>query len=333
MQIRAPHISASIAKAITFPTLSSPSSLWFALYMRILAFTRLLKLHLTLFRPADFTSLRSNVWNIDEDDYVSSFQEGELVPVGNLGYSGSTFFTTRDGRFLIKSLPRRFEYKFFSEDLFVPYLEHMEAHPDALLVRITDMPYAKYHSVGGILGAAPPCHIVMENLLQGEEEWETFDLKPKDYFFPERDIANGALVRDEVIEGLVDDLPDKARVPARARAALLAQLEKDTDILQANQAVDYSLFLARTRTRGDTDNDDDSVGSWREGVRGEDGWTYRAVVLDFFWTKSAGQAKAMEGLVRAFNTVADKGPMSITADPEEYRERFLKMVGALVKGV
>lgn len=87
--------------------------------------------------------------------------------MGDLGYSGSSFFATPDGRYLVKSLPRRFEHEFFTRDLFPAYAAHMTARRDSLLVRITDMAYTPRATLGGILGTAPTHHVVMENLLCG----------------------------------------------------------------------------------------------------------------------------------------------------------------------
>ncbi|GAB0143229.1 t1pks [Epichloe bromicola] len=66
------------------------------------------------------------------------------------------------------------------------------------------MLYAPRATVESILGIQPRYYIIMENLLQGlgnssasdeEAKWETNDLKPEDYSFPERDVADGMLRR------------------------------------------------------------------------------------------------------------------------------------------
>ena len=59
-------------------------------------------------------------------------------------------------------------------------------------------------------------------------------------------------------------------------------------------------------------------------------WVYRAVILDFFWAKHKFQPMAMTGLVKSFDLIARKGPMSITTTPDEYRRRFLSMVQGLL---
>jgi hypothetical protein len=223
----------------------------------------------------------------------------------------------------------------------MPYYEHMSHFPTSLLVRITDFLYAPYPSLGSILGLAPPCHIIMENILYGKtsapnpDAWETYDLKPVTYFYPERDIAGGHLASDSVKERLLDTFEDKVRIEEQYRVQLLSALQEDTSVLCSCNVVDYSLFLVRYPAShlGESPNVPvlaSKASPWRTGVPSTDGkWIYRAVVLDFFWAKHKLQAMAMTGLIRTFNFFARKGPMSITTDAEEYRERFLKMVEAI----
>ncbi|KAF1808760.1 SAICAR synthase-like protein [Eremomyces bilateralis CBS 781.70] len=347
MPLRASLISSSILSAI----FHDPHPPNYPLLTRLLAFLRLFHLLLTRHHPADFAALRTHAWSLDEHEYTESFRrattrrnKGQLIPIGDLGYSGSAFFTTPNGKYLIKSLPRRFEYRFFTEELLDPYVAHMHAHPTSLLVRITDLLFAPMASIGGLLGAAPTHHIVMENVMYGRDEdpekarWETYDLKPSTYFVPERDIAGGRLASEGVKERLVDEFPDRIVVSPTAREELLGLLELDTGFLEEYNAVDYSLFLVRypgPNAEGIGEREVKCLTSrssaWRDGmvdVRGE--WVYRAVVLDFFWAKHALRAQAMSGLVKSFNFFARKGEMSITTRPDEYRERFLNMVQDIV---
>lgn len=349
MKIRSSRISTSIAKAICRRHGTTKSNV----LRVILSFFRLFKLLLSRFRPVDFLALRKEVWKLDEDEYTASFQEqqdeprtqrkkgkdppAQLVPIGDLGYSGSTFFTTPNDKYLVKSLPRRFEHAFFARELLDPYIGHMKHQPHSLLVRITDLVHAPHASLGGMLGVAPTHHIVMENLLFGRPQdqegdgWETYDLKPNDYFFPERDIADGALVPDSVIERLVDEFPGKVRVTREAKEELTSLLFADSALLASHNAVDYSLFLVRYPCGSNVSTVSSDAGAWRKGVNDVEGkWTYRCVVLDFFWAKHTLHARTLTKVVKIFNKVAHKGPMSITADPAEYRERFMKMVDEMV---
>jgi hypothetical protein len=176
-----------------------------------------------------------------------------------------------------------------------------------------------------------------KNILYGKDnsaasdKWETYDLKPITYFYPERDIAGGYLASESIKERLVDKFDDMIRIPEIAKVQLLETLEQDTKLLSSCNAVDYSLFLVRyPASSTDVASISAKTSPWRHGVKSTDGkWVYRAVVLDFFWAKHRTQAKLMTGLIKSFNIFARKGPMSITTDAPEYRERFLRMVESL----
>lgn len=335
MGFRDARISRSILNAIFHDKPKDAS-----LIARICAFFSFLQLVLARFRPRVFQHLRKDVWKLDEDEYRESFRSADksgasLKPVGDLGYSGSTFFTTPNSKFLIKSLPRAFEYEFFMKDLSDKYAEHMANNPNSLLVRITDFLEAIGPAIGSFIGTAPSHHVVMENVLHGKEtdeqkeKWETYDLKPPTYFYPERDIAGGRLAPDSVKERLVDHFPDKLRLTQQDRDELIKLLEADTALLRSANAVDYSLFLVRNPAEParDIPGPAKEEQSWRTGIPSRDGkWIYRAVVLDFFWAKHKTQPKLMTKLIKSFNFFAHKGPMSITTTPDEYRGRFLQMV-------
>ncbi|KAH7134211.1 hypothetical protein EDB81DRAFT_657568 [Dactylonectria macrodidyma] len=364
MKIRASRISASIVRAVLRRCSKA------TILQIVLSFFAFFKLLLSPFRSDDFAALRHDVWELDENEYATSFKASSdedeatpllpsrsngkdkergalLVPAGDLGYSGSTFFTTPNAKFLIKSLPRRFEHRFFARQLLDPYISHMRREPHSLLVRITDLVHAPHPSLGAILGTAPTHHIVMENLLYGQdlaeteqarERWETYDLKPSDYFFPERDIADGRLAPQSVKDRLIDEFPGKISVSATHKKELMSLVAGDSQLLADANAVDYSLFLVRYPGPNSIPTPSSpapvvksNAGVWRSGVDDTEGrWTYRAVVLDFFWAKHTLHARSMTKLVKAFNKFAHKGPMTITADPVEYRERFLEMIDEMV---
>ncbi|KAI2631389.1 SAICAR synthase-like protein [Hypomontagnella submonticulosa] len=321
-----------------------------------------------LVRQDLFKALRG-VWMIKEDDYRASFGvdkkvrvkkkgKGVLIPMGDLGYSGSTFFRTSDSAYLVKSIPRHFEHDFFKNDLLLPYADHMRENPSSLLVRITNFLESTHKSIGVLLGLAPSHHIVMENILYGQDmeteggpkhKWESWDLKPTSYFFPERDIAGGALASEATLSKLADEFNDKIRLTEAQADEFKRQLESDTLLLANCNAVDYSLFLVRISAadapaaESQPPLQSEQTGtepippaqppfappvppSWRTGVTSSDGKeVYRAAILDFFWAKHTVRAKAMTGLVRGYNLIDNRGPMSITADSKEYRGRFLKM--------
>lgn len=180
------------------------------------------------------------------------------------------------------------------------------------------------------------------------------------YFFPERDIAGGALTSDETKEKLADEFDDKLVLTLDQAEDFKAQLAKDTRLLSDCNAVDYSLFLVRiplvdskaNASSGGDGHDSDvtthqpdgvsppdagpftppSPPSWRTGIASSDGkYAYRAAILDFFWSKHKVYAKAMTGLISAYNVVDKQGHMSITTTAPEYRERFSKMCEDMIE--
>ena len=262
-----------------------------------------------------------------------------------MGYSGSTFFVTLNSKFLVKSIPRHFEHSFFRDDLLWPYTEYMLENPDSLLVRITDFLEHKHYSIGSLLGLAPSHHIIMENILNGQDqessEWETYDLKPMSYFYPERDVASGVLTSEATKSKLADHFNEELVLTLDQAEALKAQLNKDTDLLSQCNAVDYSLFLVcipvsaapeSTLQPEEAASHGSEPLSWKTGIKSADGkYVYRASILDFFWAKHKIHAKAMTGLINTYNKVDNKGPMSVTTTSPEYRERFLKMCHEMIK--
>ncbi|KAI0018201.1 SAICAR synthase-like protein [Xylariomycetidae sp. FL0641] len=337
------------------------------------SFFRLYWLTFHLVRPDLFKSLRG-MWEIQEDDYRTSFGasprsnkytgQDALESMGDMGYSGSTFFRTKDSAYLVKSVPRRFEHDFFKNDMLLPYADYMRSEPSSLLVRITEFLESVHSSIGLFLGLAPSHHIVMENILYGQglqeqggdrPKWESWDLKPMSYFYPERDVAGGALASEATKSKLADKFDDKLHLTLDQATAFRMQLEKDTKLLADCNSVDYSLFLVRVSTPDVADAEGQpplepgqesnepippaqppfsppSPPSWRTGITTSDGKEiYRAAILDFFWAKHTVHAKAMTGLVKSYNLIDEHGPMSITTEPGEYRERFLKMCNEIVE--
>lgn len=143
------------------------------------------------------------------------------------------------------------------------------------------------------------------------------------YFYPERDVAGGALSSEATKSRLADDFDEKIVLTRDQAEHFKGQLEKDTALLAKHNAVDYSLFLVRVPASVAPSQGKET---WRNGVKSADGkYVYRAAILDFFWAKHKVHAQAMTGLIKSYNVVDAQGPMSVTTEAPEYRERFLKM--------
>ncbi|KAF7719991.1 Phosphatidylinositol-4-phosphate 5-kinase [Penicillium ucsense] len=308
---------------------------------RLLAFFSLFKIKLVRHEQEFFRTLRRDIWQFDENEYQDSFRtsggQPSLKTMGDLGYSGSTFFGTFDGRYVIKSIPRHFEYTFFQSDLLEPYYDHMRDHPDSMLVWITDYLIAPYSTLGTVLSWTPAHHIIMENILCGKsddlagDKWETYDLKPLEYFYPERDLVPEPLVSEDTLNRLSDHFENKLHLSREDYNTFIQAMKTDTKFLEDANAVDYSMFLVRIPASSKPE----CLGRkspWRAGIRSADGkWKYRAVILDFFWAKHKLHAQALSGVVQTFNVVGRKGHMSITTTSTDYREKFLAMVEGMIQ--
>ena len=244
-----------------------------------------------------------------------------------------TFFETLDHKYIIKSLPRGSESDFFKEELREPYYSYMQDHPESLLVRMTDFLYSPVFTVGGFLQLVPRHHVVMENILSGkeidplEDKWETYDLKPADYFYPERDVLDGQFASAEAQNKIIDYFNDKIRVTQDEYFDLKKIVDTDTEFLKQANTIDYSLLLVRYPIQSPVK----AGGTWRTGIMSRDrAWIYRAVILDFFWSKHKLPAMAMTALIKTYNTFDDQGPMSLTTSASEFKSRFCSMVEALV---
>lgn len=222
----------------------------------------------------------------------------------------------------------------------------MSSHPHSLLVRITDFLVPLYPTIGGILNIIPTHHIVMENIQYGKdtykqqygkEGWETYDLKPPDYFYPRRDMLPDQMTSEDTLQRIVNTFEDKLRITASQSKQLMATLEADTAFLQSANVVDYSLFIvrfpaSRQKHIPHPGTPVDDTFPWRSGVISSDGkWYYRLVVLDYFWSRHSLRAHATKGAVQALNIFARKGEMPITATAEDYRERFLNLIKDIVE--
>ncbi|OKL62985.1 hypothetical protein UA08_01783 [Talaromyces atroroseus] len=300
----------------------------YSVFMVLLAFFSIWHIRLVRISADLFRSLRNDVWELDESEYSESFLSDR-----------KTFFKTVNSKYLIKSLPRRSEHSFFRDDFLHPYHEYMLSNADSLLVRITDFLGAEYPTIGTLCQCTPSHHVIMENVLCDKDDearepdkWETYDLKPIDYFYPERDLVPKPIAKEAISSRLYDEFKDKIRITKEQYNELKKTIEGDTKFLKLVNTVDYSLFLVRYPAHLRPLTPSRRKIQWREGAVSTDGkWKYRAVLLDFFWAKHKLQAQAMTGVVHTFNAIGRKGPMSITTTADEYREKFLQMLDGLVE--
>ncbi|EWC48504.1 hypothetical protein DRE_07738 [Drechslerella stenobrocha 248] len=285
-------------------------------------FFRLYDLPFKRAAPLLFQNLRTKEWGIDEGKYATQL-DGRLTPVSGLGFSGSLFFFTTDGDYLVKSVGRRFEYTFLYTQCIESYCDHIIENPNSLLCRMTDVLFCFDRHLGGVLGISPSHYVVMHNLLRGMDEehgWVKWDLKPQQFFEPMRDLIPDAVQTAEAKSGLADAMKDDRIVlTRRQKSELYALLEIDTRFLETVETIDYSLLLGRYPvSKGGKPPKPEN---WVTGVTSADGeYVYRMCIVDFLWNVNQLQAK----ITRTAGKMLPE--QTVTTQPARYRREFLAMV-------
>lgn len=90
----------SISRSIQLALFRDPNEIKKTVLSYILAFFTLFRIRLIRFGYELFKRLRTETWDIDEEEYRWSFlhKKGSksLEPMGDLGYSGSVSYTNKD---------------------------------------------------------------------------------------------------------------------------------------------------------------------------------------------------------------------------------------------
>jgi len=83
---------------------------------------------------------------------------------------------------------------------------------------------------------------------------EDYDLKPTNFFFPERDFLGGKLTSEKTKQKLHDEFEGEIVLEQEAYNTLLKQLEEDSAFLCDMKAIDYSLFVIRRKYKKQHDD-------------------------------------------------------------------------------
>jgi hypothetical protein len=217
------------------------------LYALLTEFWTVFTVYLRFNAPEVFRKLRRH-WEIDEKEYRKSFADIDTLS-GPMGFSGASFFVTHDNKYLIKSLNRSFEYRYYYNHLLLPLAEYQLSHPATYIAHITDVLFNFSPRLGHFLGTSASNFLIMENIQRdsSEGDWEDYDLKPSDYFFPERDFMGGVLSTEETKEKLHDEFDGTIPLSKGTYDRLVRQLEEDSRFLCQMDVVDYSLFMLRRK--------------------------------------------------------------------------------------
>lgn len=212
------------------------------------------------YAPYIFQSIRRQ-YGISNDAYIKSigvntfrsafFEKLDLMLTENSsGKSGSFFFHTSDGKYMIKTIKEK-EFNVLRKTL-AHYYEHILANPNTLLTRYYGLHKLKCYKKNETLFNI---HIVvMNNIFAIKDEdliEEKYDIKGSTYkrTTSEHEITKGSAKKDL---NLIND-NRKIRILHGAKQFIINQISKDAEFLAKHNIIDYSLLLG-IMSKGEDEN-------------------------------------------------------------------------------
>jgi len=205
------------------------------------------------YAPVVYCKLREH-FGIGNEDYVHSIGPGNmlsnlmlgslssLAELGSEGKSGSFFYFTSDGRFMVKTVHKD-EHKLL-RTILPQYYYHMTrvGSADSLLCRIVGSHVVRL-SKNSKIGANKIYFVVMTNMMHTELKIDLrFDLKGSWVGRKE-----GEAARKHAKSTLKDvdfrEMDQKIRIGAERKSKLMEALRRDAAFLEDKHIIDYSLLL------------------------------------------------------------------------------------------
>jgi 1-phosphatidylinositol-4-phosphate 5-kinase len=193
----------------------------------------------TDYAPVVFQRLR-NYFGVANNDYtkslgvekiVQSLMANEFASLSgqcSSGKSGSFFFYSEDGLFMLKTITES-EYEFIRRVL-PDYYFHMINNPNSLLT--------KFYGLHKITGNNPLYFLVMGNLFTNSYEiHQKYDLKGSTYGRKTNPEADKSIARKDL------DFKSKISIGTDRKQSLISQIDSDTELLQRLEIIDYSFLL------------------------------------------------------------------------------------------
>jgi Phosphatidylinositol-4-phosphate 5-Kinase len=130
--------------------------------------------------------------------------------------------------------------------LVLPLSAYYLENPNTYIVHITDVLLNFTPRLGRLFKTSHANHLALDNSARSEG-WEEYDLKPKLYFYLERDFLGGWWTSEKTKEMLHDGFPGEIKLMREVYNGVLSQLGKDSEFLCSMEAIDYSLFTLRRK--------------------------------------------------------------------------------------
>eukprot|EP01130_Rhizamoeba_saxonica_P004072 TRINITY_DN1675_c0_g1_i1.p1 TRINITY_DN1675_c0_g1~~TRINITY_DN1675_c0_g1_i1.p1 ORF type:complete len:646 (-),score=133.82 TRINITY_DN1675_c0_g1_i1:228-2165(-) len=249
------------------------------------------------YAPLVFRKLRQK-FNVSEEDYILSLGIEQMVvnlyingrlttykKVGSYGKSGSIFFYTDDGKYLIKTIHEN-ESENLKSILEDYYIHMVQDHP-TLIVPILGFYSIKKSSEN------VQYFVVMPNMFCTEYDMEEiYDVKGSIYGrnVPESERRHGVPLKDAEFNergGLFLDLVKKQKI--------MASIARDSKFLEMHGLIDYSLLIGIHKSNWPVDPTKSNT-----HVSFDGGEVYVLGIIDYLvkWTGSV--SKKLENLAKSF---------------------------------
>ena len=223
---------------------------------------------------------------------------GGLQEIAVTGRSGSLFFRSRNGRFLLKTLPPSEEA--FLVQLMPEYCLHLERNPNSLLPKYLAL--LRLQSSSG----KTVSFLVMKSVFDGGTVNEQYDLKGSKISRKVGGEPDPLVARKDL------DLTEKISVGVRSKRIILSILERDTAWLHARNICDYSLLVGISRG-----NLRHPEGSYSSVVEAETVYFMGLIdTLTVYDLKKRGE--------HVYKSLAYNSTEISAVDASRYRIRFLK---------
>jgi hypothetical protein len=188
------------------------------------------------YSPFAFRQLRER-FGIDNGDYwVSLTSEFDLSSLITPGKSGSWFFFTADGRFVIKTINKT-ECKFL-RSILPQYYDHVMQNPSTLVTRFFGLHRVKRHKQKKIR------FVVMGNIFPTDLEVHCrYDLKGSTVGRQASEAEKNGDPKALIYKDLDLMQQGPLRIGSEKKAQLTRQLQLDAKFLRENKIMDYSLLV------------------------------------------------------------------------------------------
>lgn len=266
--------------------------------------------------PLVFRDVRERL-GIDSNDFVESWCGGPAAEAKSAGKSNSTFFTSHDKRYIMKSLNKE-EIDLFHK-IFPQYHAYMvERQGNSLLPHYLALFRTTVNDKDSYL-------IVMRNVHSSDVAMNrTYDLKGSRV---DRDASEKELAKEHPVMKDNDFVRtgEKLRMGTEVKALFLDKLKLDVEFLTKLKLMDYSLLVGVHKYDEGTvptEPIDPKRNPYAVGTPNENGEQLFVGIIDILTKYGAKKMAAHNAKMIKHGTKAEIS----TVNPEQYCIRFLKFI-------